>query len=139
MKGFINEFKTFALRGNVMDLAVGVIIGGAFGKIVSSLVDHVFTPIIAAVTSGKQFQDSFQIPLGTGDEAATIQLGAFLQTTIDFLLIAFCVFVMVKLINKAQDALDGDDPPETVPKKVPEDVQLLREIRDALQADKRAE
>lgn len=130
MKGFINEFKAFAMRGNVMDLAVGVIIGGAFGKIVSSLVDNIFTPIIAAVTSGKSFDDSFKIPLGTGPEPATIQLGAFLQSTIDFFIVAFCVFLMVKVINKARETLDIEA--ETAAKKVPEDVQLLREIRDAL-------
>ncbi len=131
MKGFINEFKAFAMRGNVIDLAVGVIIGGAFGKIVSSLVDNVFSPIIAAVTSGKQFQDSFKIPLSAGAEAATINVGAFLQSTIDFVIIAFCVFIIVKMVNRAVDILDGDEP-ATKAKKVPEDIQLLREIRDAL-------
>ncbi len=133
MKGFIKEFKAFAMRGNVMDLAVGVIIGGAFGKIVSSLVDNIFTPVIGALTSGKTFENSFQIPLGgAGDEGAAIKLGAFFQSTMDFLIIAFCVFLMVKMINKAQSTLEGEPEPEEGPPQVAEDIKLLREIRDAL-------
>lgn len=118
------------MKGNVMDMAVGVVIGGAFGKIVSSLVDNVITPIVASVSSGKKFDESFMIPLGEGEEAATIKLGALLQTTIDFIIIAFCIFLMVKAVNKARHAIEGEPEPEV--KEDPEDIQLLREIRDSL-------
>ena len=103
--GFIKEFKEFAMKGNVMDMAVGVIIGGAFGKIVSSLVDDVLMPLIGKMTGGVSFTDMF-ITLGDGDfktlaaakeaGAAVFAYGQFIQNIVDFLIVAFCIFMMLK-------------------------------------------
>lgn len=95
MSAFLKEFKQFAMRGNVMDMAVGVIIGGAFGKIVSSLVNDVFMPVIGVITGGVDFSNlSFKV------EDAEVKYGMFLQNVIDFLIVAFCIFVMIKAVNK---------------------------------------
>lgn len=100
----LKEFKEFAMKGNVMDLAVGVIIGGAFGKIVSSLVNDILMPLISILTGGINFSD-LSIILKAGDEAKKIEpvlfkYGAFIQNVLDFLIIAFCIFMMVKAMNK---------------------------------------
>ncbi len=128
---FIKEFKEFAVRGNVIDMAVGVVIGSAFGKIVSSLVSDVMMPVIGVITGGVNFTD-FKIVLkqAHGEVAAvTLNYGSFIQTTIDFIIIAFCIFVAIKAINK----LKREKPKvEEAPKEPSEDIQLLREIRDAL-------
>lgn len=128
---FIKEFKEFAVRGNVIDMAVGVVIGSAFGKIVSSLVSDVMMPVIGVITGGVNFTD-FKIVLkeAHGEAAAvTLNYGSFIQTTIDFIIIAFCIFVAIKAINK----LKREKPKaEEAPKEPSEDIQLLREIRDAL-------
>ncbi|MCZ6133736.1 large conductance mechanosensitive channel protein MscL [Campylobacter ureolyticus] len=128
---FIKEFKEFAVRGNVIDMAVGVVIGSAFGKIVSSLVSDVMMPVIGVITGGINFTD-FKIVLkeAHGEVAAvTLNYGSFIQTTIDFIIIAFCIFVAIKAINK----LEREKPKtEEAPKEPSEDIQLLREIRDAL-------
>ena len=128
---FIKEFKEFAVRGNVIDMAVGVVIGSAFGKIVSSLVSDVMMPVIGVITGGINFTD-FKIVLkeAHGEVAAvTLNYGSFIQTTIDFIIIAFCIFVAIKAINK----LKREKPKaEEAPKEPSEDIKLLREIRDAL-------
>lgn len=93
--GFIKEFKEFAVKGNVMDMAVGVIIGGAFGKIVTSLVDNILMPIIGSLTGGINFAE---LAVTVGD--ANIQYGMFIQNIIDFVLVAFCMFLMIRLFNK---------------------------------------
>lgn len=128
---FIKEFKEFAVRGNVIDMAVGVVIGSAFGKIVSSLVGDVMMPVIGVITGGVNFTD-FKIVLkeAHGEAAAvTLNYGSFIQTTIDFIIIAFCIFVAIKAINK----LKREKPKaEEAPKEPSEDIKLLREIRDAL-------
>lgn len=130
---FIQEFKEFAMRGNVMDMAVGVIIGGAFGKIVSSLVDDVLMPLVGMVTGNVDFTTlSFQI--GEGEGAAVLKYGNFIQNTIDFLIVAFCIFCMIKAINAATKKKEEPAPapapaPEPEPSK--EEV-LLTEIRDLL-------
>lgn len=128
---FIKEFKEFAVRGNVIDMAVGVVIGSAFGKIVSSLVSDVMMPVIGVITGGVNFTD-FKIVLkeAHGEVAAvTLNYGSFIQTTIDFIIIAFCIFVAIKAINK----LKREKPKaEEAPKEPSEDIKLLREIRDAL-------
>lgn len=100
----LKEFKEFAMKGNVMDLAVGVIIGGAFGKIVTSLVNDVLMPLISILTGGINFSD-LKIVLKAGNESKKIaevafKYGAFIQNVIDFLIIAFCIFMMVKAMNK---------------------------------------
>lgn len=138
--GMIQEFKEFAVRGNVVDLAVGIIIGGAFGKIVSSLVGDVVMPIVGALTGGTNFTDWF-LWLGSGDKPATLAAaketgepfigwGSFLQNMLDFLIIAFAVFLLVKAINTARAQLERK--PEEAAPAPPEDIQLLREIRDSL-------
>ena len=133
--GFVKEFKEFAMRGNVLDMAVGVVIGGAFGKIVSSLVADVFMPIISVVTGGVNFTDwKFVLKsvavegVGTTPEV-TINYGNFLQVTFDFLIIAFVIFLVIKAINKVKKK-EAEEP--AAPVAPPEDIELLREIRDLL-------
>ena len=97
--GMISEFKTFVQRGNVMDMAVGVVIGGAFGKIVTSVVNDLLMPPIGVAVGGVKFSD-LAVRLGGTDEAPVmLNYGAFLQATFDFLIIAFCVFLLVKAVN----------------------------------------
>ncbi|CAL1521469.1 large conductance mechanosensitive channel protein MscL [Chitinophaga sp. MM2321] len=137
---FIKEFKEFATKGNVMDLAVGVIIGGAFGKIVTSLVDNILMPVIGIFTGGVNFTDKFILlneSKGTHfDSLATAKTagapvfayGAFIQSVIDFLIIAFCIFLLVKFMNsltKKQEAAPAPAEPTAQEK-------LLMEIRDEL-------
>ena len=133
--GLIQEFKDFAMKGNVVDMAVGVVIGGAFGKIVSSLVDNIITPLIGMLTSG-QTLDGFTIPLGevhpdTGEAVNNLLVGSFAQSIIDFLIIAAAIFAAIKIMNRVREQFEGpaEDP---APKAPPEDIQLLREIRDSL-------
>ena len=121
--GFIKEFKEFAMKGNVMDMAVGVIIGGAFGKIVSSLVDDVLMPIIGMITGGVDFT---QLAITVGE--ANIKYGTFLQNIIDFIIIALCIFCMIKAMNKLKKEAPAE--PEAPASPTPE--ELLTEIRDLL-------
>jgi len=135
--GMISEFKEFAMKGNVVDLAVGVIIGAAFGKIVSSLVDGVIMPVVGNLVGGVNFRDLAYVmkdavigPDGKEVAAAVaIQYGAFLQTVIDFAIIAFVLFVVIKVMNRLKKA-EAAAPP--APAETPEEVLLLREIRDAI-------
>ena len=127
--GFIKEFKEFAMKGNVMDMAVGVIIGGAFGKIVSSLVNDVLMPIIGKLTGGVDFT-TLAITLGEGEDAAKITYGSFIQNIIDFLIIAFCIFLMIKGMNKLSKKKEEAPAPEEP--KGPTQEELLAEIRDLL-------
>ena len=139
--GFIKEFKEFAMKGNVMDMAVGVIIGGAFGKIVSSLVDDVLMPIIGKLTGGVSFVDLF-VTLGDGDYktlaaakeagAAVFAYGQFIQNIVDFLIVAFCIFLMLKGINKMNRKKEEPKPAEPAAPKGPTQEELLAEIRDLL-------
>jgi large conductance mechanosensitive channel len=138
--GFIKEFKEFAMKGNVMDMAVGVIIGGAFGKIVSSLVDDVLMPVIGKLTGGVSFVDLF-VTLGDGNfktlaaakeaGAAVFAYGQFIQNIVDFLIVAFCVFLMLKGINKLNRKKEEPAPEPEAPKG-PTQEELLAEIRDLL-------
>lgn len=111
MKKLWNEFKEFAFKGNVIDMAVGVMIGSAFSKIVTSLVNDIFTPILSLLTGRVQFSN-LAIPLGEGEEAAKFAYGSFLQTVIDFLLIAVCIFLFVKLINRLRKKPAPEAPKE---------------------------
>ena len=139
--GFIKEFKEFAMKGNVMDMAVGVIIGGAFGKIVSSLVDDVLMPLIGKMTGGVSFTDMF-VTLGDGDfktlaaakeaGAAVFAYGQFIQNIVDFLIVAFCIFLMLKGINKLNRKKEEAKPEEPEAPKGPTQEELLAEIRDLL-------
>lgn len=98
-KGFIGEFKTFIMRGNVMDLAVGVIIGAAFQAIINSLVADIVMPVISLITGGVDFSE-WKIMLGEGADAASINYGAFITAVINFLLMAFVIFCFIKFMNK---------------------------------------
>mgnify|MGYP004577350777 CR=1 FL=1 len=129
-KGFLKEFKEFISRGNVMDLAVGVIIGSAFGKIVSSLVDNILMPLIGMIIGGINFS-TLSITVGT----AQIQYGLFLQNIIDFLIVAFCIFLIVKSLNKLSNIKKKEQEKPAVKEKS-EEVKLLEEIRDLLKNKK---
>jgi large conductance mechanosensitive channel len=135
--GFIKEFKEFAMRGNVMDMAVGVIIGGAFGKIVTSLVDDVLMPAIGMLTGGIDLSGlayKVMLPAIDGGEpiaGATIKYGAFIQNIIDFLIIAFCIFLMIKAMNKLMPKKEEPEAPAG-----PTQEELLTDIRDLLKDKK---
>ena len=122
--GFIKEFKEFAMKGNVMDMAVGVIIGGAFGKIVSSLVDDILMPIIGTITGGIDFTT-----LSTEVGEAKIMYGTFIQNVVDFLIVAFCIFLMLKGINKLNRK--KEEPAEEAPAG-PTTEELLADIKEIL-------
>jgi large conductance mechanosensitive channel len=137
--GMMQEFKEFAIKGNVMDLAVGVIIGGAFGKIVDSLVKDIIMPVVGKIFGGLDFSNFFvklaEGPAGIPQTYADLTkagvplfaYGNFITILINFLILAFIIFQMVKAMNKLKK--DAPPPPPAAP---PEDVILLREIRDAL-------
>ena len=134
--GLVQEFKTFISRGNVIDMAVGVIIGSAFTAIVNSLVKDVVMPVISVITGGVDFTDwKYVITPGTEEVAeCAVLYGQFIQNIINFLLIAVVVFAMVKIINSLKRKKKEEEKPETppAPPAPPEDVVLLREIRDLL-------
>ena len=135
---FIKEFKEFAMKGNVMDMAVGVIIGGAFGKIVTSLVNDVIMPVVSLATGGIDFTNLFvnlsddvkYKTLAEAQEAgaSVFAYGAFIQNIIDFIIIAFCIFMMIKAMNKMKKK---EEPAPEAPKG-PTQEELLAEIRDLL-------
>jgi large conductance mechanosensitive channel len=134
--GLLSEFKEFAARGNVVDLAVGVIIGAAFGKIVTSLVEQVVMPPIGMLLGRVDFSElkwvlSPEDPATEAIEEVAIQYGAFINTVIQFVIVAFVVFLMVKAINKLRRAEAADPTPKAPPAPTPTET-LLTEIRDAL-------
>ena len=138
MEKILNEFREFAVKGNAVDMAVGVIIGGAFGKIVSSIVDDIIMPPIGWLIGGVNFSElkitlpAKQLADGVQTQAATINYGSFIQTTFDFLIIAFCVFLLVKGINKlAKKKVEESATPAPKPEPTAEE-KLLTEIRDLL-------
>lgn len=131
LNGFVNEFKTFISRGNVLDLAVGVVVGSAFTKIVTSLVNDIITPIIGIIIGGQNFS-SLSIKIGD----ATIAYGSFIQNIIDFLIIAFCIFVFIKFMNRFFIKKAKEEKKAEPPKKNDE-VLLLEEIRDLLKKEKK--
>ena len=130
----LKDFKEFAFKGNVLDMAIGVIIGAAFGKIVTSLVSDLIMPIISILTGGINFTDlKFVITPAHGDMAENaIAYGSFIQNVVDFLIIAFCIFLFVRLIEKFKKK---EEVKVEAPKKA-DDVVLLEEIRDLLKAKK---
>ncbi|HBQ64308.1 MAG TPA: large conductance mechanosensitive channel protein MscL [Clostridiales bacterium] len=145
---FSKEFKEFAMKGNVLDLAVGVIIGGAFGKIVTSLVQDIIMPIIGTFTAGLDFKDMkilLKSAVTEGEKIikpqVTLNYGSFIQTVVDFLIIAFSIFIFIKMINKARKKFEHDtavdntavDNAATPPVEAkPTELDLLTEIRDIL-------
>lgn len=138
--GFTTEFKEFAMKGSVVDLAVGVIIGGAFGKIVDSLVGDVIMPVVSKVFGGLDFANYF-IPLAgqtattlveAKKEGAVLAYGSFLTVSINFVILAFIIFMMIKAVNRMKQEEVAAAPAPAAPPPPAEDVLLLREIRDAL-------
>lgn len=132
MKKEASEFKKFISRGNVVDMAVGVIVGGAFGKIVTSLVNDIITPLIGIIIGGLDFSN---LTLEIGN--SKVAYGSFIQTIIDFLIIAICIFTMVRLFEKLKHEEKKEKVEET-PKKS-EDIVLLEEIRDLLKEKQKSE
>ena len=132
---FIKEFKDFAVKGNAVDMAVGVIIGGAFGKIVSSIVNDLIMPPIGWLIGGIDFKDlKYDLPinpLNEGGEPVSIAYGNFIQTCLDFFIIAFCVFLLVRALMKLSRKKEEAPAPQA-PAEPSEEVKLLTEIRDAL-------
>lgn len=139
MKEILQEFKQFAMRGNVVDMAVGIIIGGAFGKIVSSLVSDVIMPGVGLLVGGVNFTDlkiTLKDAVMNGEEvvspAVAINYGNFLQVTFDFIIIAFAVFMLVKGVNALSKKKEEKPAAPATPPAPPADIQLLTEIRDLL-------
>ena len=134
-KGLVQEFKAFISRGNVVDMAVGVIIGSSFTKIVNSLVNDVFMPVLGVITGGVNFAELKYVITPATEEVAevAIKYGSFIQNIVDFLLIAAVVFAMVKMINKMRAPKEEPKKEEpAAPPPTPEEILLLREIRDSL-------
>ncbi|OQB05423.1 MAG: Large-conductance mechanosensitive channel [bacterium ADurb.Bin212] len=133
IKSIVKEFQQFAMKGSVVDLAIGVIIGGAFGKIVTSLVSDVIMPPIGLLLGGIDFSNLVITLKGAADgtEAVTINYGLFLNTLIDFLIVAFVIFVIIKQVNRLKKK------EEAKPDPISEDIILLREIRDLLKKSKK--
>ena len=126
--GLAQEFKEFAVKGNVVDMAVGVIIGGAFGKIVSSFVGDIVMPVLGTLIGGVNFSElAMQLGTNPAGEPVLLKYGMFLQNVLDFVIIAFAIFMAIKGINKLKRPA-----PAAAPAAVPEDILLLREIRDQL-------
>lgn len=139
MSKFWNDFKAFAMRGNVIDMAVGVIIGGAFGKIVTSLVNDIIMPVVGLATGGVNFTDSRLLLHAAEEEGAQevwLNWGVFIQNIVDFLIIAFCIFTAIRILNRFKKK--EEEAPAAPPAPTKEE-ELLTEIRDLLkqQADKK--
>ena len=132
--GLLTEFKEFAMKGNVIDMAVGVVIGGAFGKIVTSLVNDIIMPLVSVVTgnidfSNLQYVHSYVNAAGAKAEIV-VKYGAFMNTIIDFLIVAFCIFMVIKVMNSTKKKFEKEEESKEV--KVDENTELLKEIRDLL-------
>ena len=141
---FVKEFKEFAMRGNVIDMAVGVVIGAAFGKIISSLVNDIIMPLVGVATGGMNFTDyKWVIQQAVVDGATqevlkpevTMNWGSWIQTIVDFLIVAFCIFLAIKAINQLKRKKDEEPAPEAPAEPTKEEV-LLTEIRDLLKEKK---
>jgi large conductance mechanosensitive channel len=133
--GFVQEFRTFAVRGNMVDMAVGIIIGAAFGKVVSSLVGDVLMPPLGLMVGGTDFANlAVTLKAATPDGAAvTLGYGKFIQAIVDFVIIAFAVFVVVKGVNRLREEKPAEPPPPAEP---PREQVLLTEIRDLLKTNR---
>ena len=129
---WISEFKAFALKGNVMDMAVGVIIGGAFGKIVTSLVGDIIMPLVSVLTGGTKDLAGLAWKISDAEDAAVVKYGAFCQTVLDFLIISLSIFFAIKILCSLRAKQKEEETPEAEATAVPEDVLLLREILDVL-------
>jgi len=135
--GLLTEFKEFAMKGNVIDMAVGVVIGGAFGKIVTSLVNDIIMPLVSVVTgnidfSNLQYVHSYVNAAGAKAEIV-VKYGAFMNTIIDFLIVAFCIFMVIKVMNSTKKKFEKEEESKEVEEvKVDENTEILKEIRDLL-------
>ena len=135
--GLLTEFKEFAMKGNVIDMAVGVVIGGAFGKIVTSLVNDIIMPLVSVVTgnidfSNLQYVHSYVNAAGA-KAAIVVKYGAFMNTIIDFLIVAFCIFMVIKVMNSTKKKFEKEEESKEVEEvKVDENTEILKEIRDLL-------
>ncbi len=145
MGKFIEDFKAFALKGNVIDMAIGVIIGGAFGKIVTSLVNDIIMPVVALCTGSANFTDlktvlkPEEIDQATGEvirEAVTFNYGMFIQNIVDFFIIAFCIFIALRYTMKFMKKEEKVEEEAPAPEPTKEEV-LLTEIRDILKSEKK--
>ncbi|CEH34201.1 large-conductance mechanosensitive channel protein MscL [Romboutsia lituseburensis] len=133
MKHLIKEFKEFAIKGNVIDLAIGVVVGGAFSKIVTSLVNDLIMPFVGILTGGINFSE-YKVVLREGigkTPPITLNIGSFIQTTVDFFIIAFAIFMFVRIINKLRTKKIEEA--VTIEEKISEEVLLLRDIKELLQ------
>ena len=136
MKKFLQEFKEFAVKGNVMDMAIGVIIGGAFGKFVSSLVNDVIMPLISKVTGGATFTElKYELTPAAADgsaEAVYLNYGTFIQNIVDFVIIAMCIFIALKFVMKLRNKKEEEAPAPAPDPEPSNQEKLLTEIRDLL-------
>ena len=127
MKKLFNEFKEFISKGNVIDMAIGVVIGGAFSKIVTSLVNDIIMPLVGIIIGGLDFTS-----LSVKIKDSEILYGSFIQNVVDFLIIAACIFTVIKIMNKFKKQKPAEVP---TPVEIPEDIKLLTEIRDLLKKE----
>lgn len=132
---FINEFKTFIARGNVMDLAVGVIVGNAFSKIVTSLTDNILMPLIGVLIGGFDFSN-LSYNFTVFERNVELKYGIFIQNTVDFLITAFCIFLVIKIMNRIFAKKEKVKEEKEEVKQVSEEAKLLEEIRDLLKEEK---
>ncbi|MDD3726100.1 MAG: large-conductance mechanosensitive channel protein MscL [Candidatus Ratteibacteria bacterium] len=139
MRGVFKEFKEFAIKGNMIDMAVGIIIGAAFGKVVSSLVSDVLMPPLGAILAGVDFTNlAITLRQATGDKPAVLlYYGKFIQSMVDFFIVAFAIFLLVKGVNKLRRKQEAPPPPPPPPPPSKEEI-LLAEIRDILKGQKQA-
>lgn len=130
----IDEFKKFAIKGNVVDMGVGIIIGGAFGTVVSSFVNDLVMPPIGLLTGGINFANKSWIlkPATETTKAVTLNYGLFINNLLTFLIVAVAIFVVIKWMNKLREAFEKGEVQSTQPAKIPDDIKLLTEIRDEL-------
>lgn len=139
-KKFLQEFKDFAMKGNVLDLAIGVVMGGAFNKIVSSLVENVIMPLVGLLIGGVKFEDlTYVFNIGIGE--AEIKYGIFIQNVVDFIIIAFSIFVFIKVVAKLNRKKEEEEVKEESPAEAELTAEqvLLTEIRDILKDSKKKE
>lgn len=136
MKKFLSEFKEFAMKGNVLDMAIGVVIGASFSSIVSSLVNDIFMPLIAVLTGDVQFSELKLVLKGTGDNAVTINYGSFIQNIVNFLFVALCLFLVVKTINKLKSSLIHEKQKEKEEPKPSDELVALNKIVELLEDKK---
>ncbi len=133
MKKFLDEFKEFAMKGNVLDMAVGVIVGTSFSSIVNSLVNDIFMPLIAALTGEVQFTELKLVLKGLDDTAITINYGNFIQTVVNFLIVAFCLFMVVRSINKFKASLESKKEEKKEEPKQSDELIALNKIIELLE------